>query len=59
MYDVRKLCTVPGLCYDFSNAQKFLNLPVVLEVGPARYCLPSQTRCCRPLLLRQTLGSVA
>jgi len=27
VYDVRKPCTIPGLCYDFSAVQKFLNLP--------------------------------
>ncbi len=27
VYDVRKPCAVPGLCYDFSRVEKFLNSP--------------------------------
>jgi len=31
VYDMRIKCEVPGLCYDFSNVQKFLNLRRVQE----------------------------
>lgn len=31
VYDMRIKCKVPGLCYDFSNVQKYLDRPDVLE----------------------------
>jgi len=30
-YDIRIKCEVPGLCYDFSNVEKFLRKPETLE----------------------------
>jgi cathepsin A (carboxypeptidase C) len=31
VYDIRKKCDVPPLCYNMSNSDEFLNLPIVQE----------------------------
>jgi serine carboxypeptidase-like clade 4 len=46
VYDVRKPCAVPGLCYDFSRVERFLNLPgtrAALGVGERAWqaCSPT------------------
>ena len=46
VYDVRKPCVVPGLCYNFSAVASFLNLPSTrAALGVARPETPSWRSC--------------